>query len=238
MLWNQTYGGTGGEGCVDMLQTGDGGYALTGSTNSFGAGGLELWLIKTDASGNMQWNKTYGGAGDDYGQCLAQSSDGGYVIGGVTSSYGAGSSDFWLLKTDGSGNMQWNQTYGGTGADGSTHFIETADGGYALVGYVASSSRDAGLFKTDSAGNLQWNQTYGGTGTEVAYALLQTSDGGYLLTINTNSFGAGGQDIWLVKTDALGVVPEGLSVAVMLLLSTIAFIVSISYYRKRPKWQN
>jgi predicted secreted protein len=238
MQWNQTYGGTGSEGGIDVLQTGDGGYALTGSTDSFGAGGLDVWLIKTDASGNMQWNKTYGGTAADYGQCLAQSSDGGYVIGGVVSSYGAGSADFWLLKTDGSGNMLWNQTYGGTGNDGSTHFIQTADGGYAICGYAAGSNQDAGLFKTDSAGNLQWNQTYGGTGTEVAYALLQTSDGGYLLTINTNSFGAGGQDVWLVKTNESGVVPEGLSVAVVLLLSTIAVIVSISYYRKRPKWQN
>jgi len=238
MQWNKTYGGTGNDIGIHVLQTGEGGYALAGHTSSFGAGSLDAWLIKTDAAGNMQWNKTYGGTGMEFGQCLDQSSDGGYIIGGITSSVGAGGTDLWLFKTDGSGNMQWNQTYGGTGNDGSTHFIQTVDGGYAIVGYTSGNGQDAALVKTDSAGNLQWNMTYGGTGSEIAYALLETSDGGYLLTINTNSFGAGGNDIWLVKTDELGVFPEGLTLGVMLLLSTVTVIVSLRYFRKRPKTEN
>jgi protein involved in ribonucleotide reduction len=238
MQWNKTYGGTGSDIGIHVLQTGDGGYALLGHTISFGAGSNDAWLIKTDAAGNMQWNKTYGGTGMEFGQCLDQSTDGGYIIGGITSSYGAGGMDVWLVKIDSSGNMNWNKTYGGTGSDGSTHFIQTTDG-YAIVGYTTNSSnQDAWLIKTDSAGNMLWNMTYGGTGTEISYALLQTSDDGYLLTINTNSFGAGGNDIWLVKTDELGVFPEGLTLGVMLTLSTIAVIVSLRYFRKRPKTEN
>jgi predicted secreted protein len=236
--WNQTYGGTGNDIGIHVLQTGEGGYALLGHTSSFGAGSNDAWLIKTDAAGAMQWNKTYGGTGTEFGQCLEPTSDGGYAIGGITSSYGAGSMDFWLVKIDSSGNAQWNQTYGGTGSDGATHFIQTADGGYAIVGFTTSGSQDAILLKTDSAGNLQWNMTYGGTGAEISYALLQTSDGGYLLTINTNSFGAGNNDIWLVKTDELGVFPEGLTIGAMVLLSTVAVIVGTRYFRRRPKIEN
>ena len=142
------------------------------------------------------------------------------------------------IKTDASGNMQWNKTYSTDVADVGIHLIQTADGGYAMVGWNYGNGQDFVLYKTDADGNLQWNMTYGGTGVENGYALLQSSDGGYVLTGNTNSFGAGGNDIWLVKTNGLGVVPEGLTLEVMLLLSTIAVIVSVSYFRKRPKRQN
>ena len=226
MQWNQTYGGTGNDVGIHVLQTGDGGYALAGSTSSFGAGSNDAWLIKTDAAGNMQWNKTYGGTGMEFGQCLEPTSDGGYAIACITTSFGAGSLDFWLVKIDSSGNMEWNMTYGGTGSDGPTHFIQTEDEGYAIVGFTTGSDQNASLIKTDEFGNMEWNQTYGGTGTEISYALLETSDGGYLLTINTNSFGAGDNDIWLVKTDESGVVPEYSSLLVpALVLTATAFII-------------
>jgi len=134
--------------------------------------------------------------------------------------------------------MLWNMTYGGTGNDAAIHIIQSADGGYAFAGWAYSTNQDAFLVKTDANGNAQWNQTYGGTSTEMFYALLQTSDGGYVLTGNTGSFGAGSTDIWLVKTDELGVVPEGLTFGVMLLLSTVAVIVSMRYFRKRLNGKN
>ena len=239
MQWNKTYGGTGSDIGIHVLQTGDGGYVLLGCTASFGAGSNDAWLIKTDALGNMLWNKTYGGASLEFGQCIEQTIDGGYAIVCLTMSFGAGSMDCWLVKIDASGNMQWNMTYGGTGSDGPMHFIQTEDEGYAIIGFTTTGSdQNAVLIKTDEFGNMQWNQTYGGNKTEMAYALLQTSDGGYLLTINTNSFGAGGYDVWLVKTDEYGVVPEGLTVGVMLLLSTVTVIASVRYFRKRLKGQN
>ena len=231
MEWNMTYGGTGNDVGIHVLQTVDGGYALVGSTSSFGAGSNDAWLIKTDAAGNMEWNQTYGGTGYDGGQCVEKTSDGGYAIACITTSFGAGSLDSWLVKIDSSGNMEWNMTYGGTGSDGPTHFIQTEDDGYAIVGFTTvGSDQNASLIKTDAFGNMEWNQTYGGTGAEISYALLETSDGYYLLTINTDSFGAGGDDIWLVKT-----IPEGLTTGVMILLSTVAAIVGIRYLRKRPK---
>jgi hypothetical protein len=152
----------------------------------------------------------------------------------MTSSFGAGGLDSWLLKLDSSGTVQWNMTYGGTGSDGPTHFIQTEDDGYAIVGFTTiGSDQNASLIKTDPLGNMEWNQTYGGTGPEIAYALLETSDGGYLLTVNTNSFGAGEEDIWLIKTDSLGIVPEISTIGVMILLSIVTTIIIIHTSRKR-----
>jgi hypothetical protein len=98
--WNKTYGGTEGDVALSVVQTSDGGYATAGCTDSYGVGGFDFWLVKTDSSGNMQWNKTYGGAQDDFARALVQSGDGGYAMAGDTNSfYGAGLGNFWLVKT-------------------------------------------------------------------------------------------------------------------------------------------
>jgi hypothetical protein len=205
MQWNKTYGGTGNEEGVYLIQTSDGGYTCLGYTNSFGAGAQDGWLFKTDASGNMQWNKTYGGTGNDYTYSLSRTSDGGYVMSGYTTSFVG--FKVYLVKTDASGNMQWNKAYGGNATSvligiGS---IQTADGGYAISGWNYFNGQDFILIKTDAAGNMQWNMTYGGPGLDDGYGVLQSSDGGYVLTGYTNSFGHGGYDVWLIKTDASGV---------------------------------
>ena len=207
MQWNQTYGGTAYDYSYAVFQTSDGGYALTGETNSTGAGGLDFWLIKTDATGNMQWNKTYGGTGAETGTVVVQNSDGGYAITGRTASFGAGGNDIWLIKTDATGNMLWNKTYGGPGTQQGNSMVQTSDGGYAIFSptpHLSGSGQDVWLVKTDATGNMVWNKTYGGTGNEFAVYLIQTSDGGYALTGAQNSFGAGGTDVFLIKTDASG----------------------------------
>jgi len=207
MLWNQTYGGTGDDFAYSVIQTSDGGYALAGSTDSFGPGETNAWLVKTDANGNMVWNQTYGGRATNQATAVIQTSDGGYALAGYTDSFGAGNYDFWLVKTDANGTMLWNQTYGGTGDDEAYSLVQTSDGGYALAGYTASYGAgmdDFWLVKTDSSGNLKWSQTYGGAGDDEAYSVIQSSDGGYALAGYTNSTGAGGYDFWLVKTDANG----------------------------------
>jgi len=226
--WNQTYGGTVSDVGIHVLQTDEGGYALLGYTSSFGAGSNDAWLIMTDVAGNMEWNMTYGGTGMEFGQCLEPTSDGGYALACITTSFGAGSLDFWFVKLDASGNMEWNMTYGGTGSDGPTHFIQTEDDGYAIVGFTTvGSDQNASLIKTDAFGNMEWNQTYGGTGSEIAYALLRTGDGYYLLTINTNSFGAGDNDIWLVST-----IPESSTIGAIILLAIVTTIIITRTSRK------
>jgi hypothetical protein len=207
MQWNKTYGGTGYDYAQSVVKTGDGGYAIAGPTTSFGAGNDDFWLVKTDANGNMQWNKTYGGTGDDWAVSLIQTGDGGYALAGYTSSFGAGWYDFWLVKTNSAGTMQWNKTYGGTNADYGRSVVQTGDGGYALAGYTYSfgaGNADDWLVKTDASGNQLWNTTYGGTSEDGAYWVVQTGDGGYALAGFTYSFGAGNRDAWLVKTESNG----------------------------------
>jgi len=135
--WNRTYGGTGDESAQALVQTSDGGYALAGVTGSFGAGESDFWLVKTDANGNEEWNKTYGGTGSDFARALVRTVDGGYALAGHTYSFGAGESDFWLVKTDASGNAQWNKTYGGIDVDVAYALVQTVDGGYALAGQTS-----------------------------------------------------------------------------------------------------
>jgi len=201
MQWSQPYYGGGDDGAYSVVQTSDGGYALAGYTNSFGAGHDDFWLVKTGAGGNVEWNQTYGGANSDVAWSVVQTDDGGYAIAGWTQSPSAGDYDFWLVKTDQIGNMQWNKTYGGTGDDGAYSLVQTSDGGYAIAGYT--DSFDAGLsdfwlVKTDSAGIMQWSQTYGGLNHDLAYSVIQTFDGGYAIA------GYSGGDFWLVKTDLTG----------------------------------
>jgi hypothetical protein len=205
--WSKTYGGPGDDEAYSLIQTGDGGYALAGYTDSFGGGGYLFYFVKTDSSGTMLWNKTYGGPGESEAYSVIQTSDGGYALAGYTDSSGTGGFDFYLVKTDSVGNMQWNKTYGGVGDDEAYSLIQTSDDGYALAGYTGSTSVGVNSFwlvKTNSIGDLQWSQTYGSTGDSEAYSLVQTSDGGYALGGFTDAVGAGGYDVWLVKTDSAG----------------------------------
>jgi len=210
--WRKSYGGAGIEAARSVVETSDGGYALAGFTESFGAGGEDFWLVKVDSSGNHEWNKTYGAAGNEGARSVVETSDGGYALAGETGSFGAGDVDFWLVKVDAAGNHEWNKTYGAALADGAFSVVESSDGGYALAGYTRSfgaSGSDFWLVKVDAAGNHEWNKTYGGAGNDPAHSLVETSvveagDGGYALAGFTVSFGEGGQDGWLIETDADG----------------------------------
>ncbi len=205
--WAQTYGGSAADYALSLVQTEDGGYAIVGYTGSFGAGGDDAWLVKVDAASKMQWNRTFGGTGDDYAAYLIQASDRGYLLVGSTDSFGAGSQDFWLVKTNMYGDVQWNQTFGGTGYDYSVAVMQADDGGYVLAGYTDSfgaGNADAWLVKTDLTGNVQWNKTFGGPNYDEVYSVAQVSDGGYILAGATTSSGAGFLDFWIIKTDSLG----------------------------------
>ena len=207
-IWNKTFGGSADDEGQSVQQTSDGGYIIAGWTKSYGAGGEDLWLIKTDSSGNEQWNRYFGGTSNDRGASVIQTTDGGYLVAGSTFSFGAGSADAWLIKTDSSGNQQWSKTLGGLSSDGAYCLQLTTDGGYILTGWTMSygpgSLLNAWLVKTDNLGNEQWNKAFGGTGSDKAYCVQQTTDDGYILTGETDSYGAGLIDAWLIKTDSSG----------------------------------
>ncbi len=203
--WAKTYGGIDDDTAFSVHQTSDGGYIVAGWTTSFGAGGRDVFLVKTDANGNIQWAKTYGGTSGDLAYSVQQTSDGGYIVAGTTWSFGAGGDDIFLIKTDASGNIQWAKTYGGTGYEEASSVQQTSDGGYIVAGYTGSFGfGDILLIKTDANGNIIWAKTYGGIDHEEASSVHQTSDGGYIVAGYTGSFGAGAVDIFLIKTDANG----------------------------------
>jgi hypothetical protein len=207
LRWSTTWGGTAGDQATSLVQTSDGGYAVTGITTSYGAGGEDMMLLKFDGTGNLSWNKTWGGTGTDEGRSVKQTKDGGYVVTGFTNSYGAGGYDMYLTKFDSTGNVTWSRTWGGTVDDRGDSVIQTADGGYAVTGTTGSygaGGYDMFLAKYDGNGTLSWNKTWGGTGTEYGKSVVQTADGGYAVTGYTNSYGAGSYDAFLVKYDSAG----------------------------------
>jgi hypothetical protein len=156
-LWTKTFGGTGDEYAYAVQQTTDGGYIVAGDTNSFGAGNRDWYLIKTDANGNTLWTKTFGGTAVDYATAVQQTMDGGYIVAGITNSFGAGNADAYLIKADTNGNTLWTKTFGGTDYDTAYAVRQTADGGYIVAGGTVSFGAGTGdmyLIKTDASGNV------------------------------------------------------------------------------------
>ncbi len=207
-LWTKIFKGSGNSYAYSVRQTPDGGYILVGSTNSFSSGDYDVYLIKTDADGNELWYQTYGGDNNENGYSVQLTIDGGFVIVGETYSFGAGSYDVYLIKTDAKGDTLWTKTYGGEKSDRGNSVQQTADGGYAITGYYSkgfgSGGDDVYLIKTDANGKELWSKTYGGDDSDYGYAVEQTADGGYIIAGETYSFGAGWSDVYLIKTNAEG----------------------------------
>jgi hypothetical protein len=202
--WQKTFGGLQDDIGAAVLETSDGGYIMAGHTASYGAGGMDLWMIKTDAAGNEIWSRTFGGKGDEFVTSIQQTSDDGYIMVGITSSYGAGERDLWMIKTDALGNKQWDKTFGGEWDDGGISVRQTKDGGFIATGATGSFGPSVvWLIKADALGNELWNETIASeedvgqmsTGSSVQ----QTDDGGYIVAGDSSK-----ENILLIKTDSQG----------------------------------
>ncbi|PKL31802.1 hypothetical protein CVV43_01595 [Candidatus Saccharibacteria bacterium HGW-Saccharibacteria-1] len=199
---SKTWGGTSTDEGTSITQSSDGGYAIMGSTHSFGVGLLDVFISKYSTDGILSWSRAFGGANFDYGNAITQISDGGYIITGRTNSFGSGDYDMFIAKYSNEGNLSWSKTWGGTGYDDGTSIIQSSDGGYTVAGTTTSfgaGSNDMFISKYSADGNLLWNKTWGGASYENGKAITQTSDGGYVVTGSTYSFGSGHYDMAIAK---------------------------------------
>jgi photosystem II stability/assembly factor-like uncharacterized protein len=208
--WIKEFGGNGNQCGYSVQQTSDGGFVIAGTTNSYGGGGNDVYLIRTDGNGNELWYRAFGGTNDDFGNSVQQTSDGGFIIAGTTNSYGGGGSHVYLIRTDGSGNQLWYKTYGGTNFDFGSSVQQTTDGGFVIVG---SSGGFTYLVRTDSNGSMQWEKNnFSGRNSE-GCSVQQTVDGGFVIVGTVQHTGTTGTDIYLVKTNAEGQHSLDISVA-------------------------
>lgn len=204
MQWNKTFGGSGIDYGYNIIQTNDNGYALVGYTSSY-SNSTRAYLIKTGASGNLQWNQTYSESGNCYGEGVIQDTTGCYVVAGYTVS--SGNNNMYVFKTDGAGNIQWNQSLGGTGSEMGYSLTETSTGDYAIAGTCPganSTFTDVWLVVLHNNGQIAWSRTYGGNKAEVPNSIITTSDGGFAIAGYTSSFGATTFYMYAVKTDPIG----------------------------------
>ena len=235
--WQKTYGGTGTDEASVVRPTNDGGYIVTGLSNSANGdvtgnhGAADHWVMKLNSLGAIQWKKSYGGSSDDKGYDIRQTTDGGYIFIGYTTSNDGnvtgnhGSTDYWVVKINDTGLIQWQKAMGGSGAENGYNVIQTLDGGYATIGLssttnnsgdVAGSGNHGGsdywLTKLDASGTIQWTKSYGGAGLEQAFGIVQNADSSYVLCGYSASASSGdvtdnhgGSDYWIVKVSPSGV---------------------------------
>ena len=214
-LWTKTFGGDRDDKANYVQQTTDGGYILVGYTRSSGAGIFDVWLIKTDDTGEMEWSKTYGGLESDIGVAVQQTSDGGYAVLGYTDSFGAGMLDIWLIRTESSGDTLWTKTIGDTLRQAGKSFQITSDGGYIITGYTthpnpeapqeadADLIADTWLVRLDDSGDILWTSNFGALNQDdEGLAVMETSDGSFVIAGYT--WEHGWSDLVLIKTDGSG----------------------------------
>ena len=208
--WAKTYGGNGSDYMKSIQQTSDGGYIVPGETYSFGQSHGDVWVLKLDSNGDIQWQKTYYlGTGYINPTSIQQTIDNGYVVAAYVDIINR-RTDAWIIKLDSSGNIQWQKTYGGSYDDSIVSVKQTQDGGYIAVGdsySFGAGNYDIWVLKLNLNGNIQWQKTYGSDGWDTGYYVDQTSDGGYILAGQTHSF-AGGYpntfNMWILRLDSNG----------------------------------
>ena len=210
LLFARAYGESHWNWAYSVIQTSDGGYALAGYTEYPSAGGYDVLVVKLNASGAVQWAKTYGGTGNDNVYSIVNTTDGGYAVAGTSWSFGSGSgADFFLFKLSSDGSLQWAKAYDWSNDAYAYSVIQTSDGGYALAGKTFSSTRydEYLVVKTGTDGALQWARIYGwSAGYEAGRSIAQLSDGSYIIAGDAYNMGSSIADtgVLLVKASSDG----------------------------------
>jgi len=206
-LWQKAYGGPEDEEALSLQKTADGNFIMTARVESFGAGGMDLWVLKLDPAGQPLWQETIGGKDWDYAPALKPLAQGGYLVAGGSGSWRAGNNDLWVLKLDEQGKIVWQKTYGSDQWDYAAAVLPLADGGCVVVGGTQSFGAkdfDGWALKLDPHGQVLWQKMIGGDKEDRFYAILLTADQNYLIAGATASFGAGSSDVWVVKLNPAG----------------------------------
>ncbi|QBA19972.1 T9SS type A sorting domain-containing protein [Chryseobacterium indologenes] len=228
--WQKTLGGSNVDDAQSIRQTTDGGYIIAGSSNSGDGdisgnhGNYDYWIVKLDSNGNMQWQKSLGGSSVDMAQSIQQTSEGGYIVAGSSSSNDGdvsgnhGEADYWIVKLDINGNIQWQKSLGGSSSEQVNSVQQTFDGGYIIAGTTVSTdgditvsygNNDFWVVKLDSGGNMQWQKTLGNIGDNIGYYAQQTFDGGYIAvgtSFNPSNLESGLPDYWVIKLSNNGTI--------------------------------
>lgn len=207
LLWTKTYGGYGNDIGREIIATSDGNYVMVGSSNSPGLADQNANLIKIDSDGTVIWSKFYGDTLNDYGNCVRQTSDGGFIMVGQTFSFNSPGGDAYLVKMDANGDTTWTKRFGGAYSDEGYWITANPDGSYVFLVRDSSSAGkdiDIRIIKTDSTGNEIWNKVYGGNLKDTPKMIQSTSDGGYIVGAISRSFGWINPDMWILKLNSLG----------------------------------
>jgi len=208
--WAKVYGGSAKDRAFSIIQTRDGGFVVAGFTESFGAGDRDLWVFRLDSEGNIVWQRTYGGWGNDHAHNIQETNDGGYIVVGCTCSYGSGYNDVWVLKLAANGDVEWQRAYGGNSYDYGYFIRQISDGGFIVAGGTFISTEDqfynGWILKLKSDGDIEWQRAYGGLWNDFIRNVLPTADGGYIALGQTNarSYGSDNYDIWVLKLTSTG----------------------------------
>jgi hypothetical protein len=238
ILWQKNYGGSSFDWSHSVAPTSDGGVVTIGESNSDISGdktentngGYDFWVLKLDASGNLEWQNDIGGSGADYAASIRQTADGGYIMVGYSNSPASGdktesslSYDIWVVKLDGAGTLVWENTICAAGDEIAHEIAETSDGGYIIAAQSNSNigcdktenshgGWDYWVIKLDASGAIVWQNTIGGSNMDVGESVIPTTDGGYLVGGNSQSNisgdktqnGYGNGDYWIVKLNSTG----------------------------------
>ncbi|MCC3216658.1 T9SS type A sorting domain-containing protein [Chryseobacterium sp. X308] len=228
--WQKSLGGSNVDDAQSIRQTTDGGYIIAGSSNSGDGdisgnhGNYDYWIVKLDSNGNMQWQKSLGGSSMDMAQSIQQTSEGGYIVAGSSSSNDGdvsgnhGGGDYWIVKLDINGNIQWQKSLGGNSSEQVNSVQQTFDNGYIIAGTTVSTdgditvsygNNDFWVVKLDSGGNMQWQKTLGNIGDNMGYYAQQTFDGGYIAvgtSFNPSNLESGLPDYWVIKLSNNGTI--------------------------------